>query len=93
MPMRKNIDGTTGYFEPRGETIAWTIENIVEQKETDDLNSYNSLGWIGDIARSMLYRMNSDEIYEFIIETIEKKQATLIRESLTTAHPLSKFED
>lgn len=54
------------------------IKEFKAKREKDRNNGKNSLGWISPIAHNVIRHMHSEELYEFILETLEKKQNNLI---------------
>jgi hypothetical protein len=54
------------------------MKEFKAKREKDRNNGKNSLDWILPIARNVIRHMHSEELYEFVLETLEKKQNNLI---------------
>tara|TARA_R100001082_G_scaffold83783_1_gene50502 strand:+ start:511 stop:714 length:204 start_codon:yes stop_codon:yes gene_type:complete len=58
-------------------------KEIEEKRAMDVERRINSLSWLTPIAENMLMHMSSDELYEFIHNTLVAKQMNLAELLLT----------
>ena len=69
--------GTILEHEESDNREIWTVAEVKKWRMIDRHDEKNSLRWILPVARELLRHMDSDELENFIIETMAKKHAAL----------------